>query len=455
VLKEHSRLLLFALAVADLAATGLAWSLVALSTDRPHAVLGLLPVVLALALVSNLLHRLYRPRRRERFVEEFVELLRSSVAAWLGLAAVLYLARVPALGWRAMVGFLALNTILVVIERRAARLFLRLIRRKGYNTKSVAVVGTGPMAKELLDSFARNPWYGFVVEYLVAETPERVGRSLWNLPIAADLSRLTDTLQQHPVEYVYLALSSDMQCEAPGLVESLADVPVEIRHVPDLARYVGFGVEVGEIDGLPIMALLSTPLRGWRRTVKNMLDRLAAAVALVILGLPMLIVAGLIRLTGPGPALFGQERIGLDGRGFRMLKFRTYPPTAPDDDRPRAPTRIGALLRRYSLDELPQLINVIRGEMSLVGPRPETPDWMANYRAKLPRYMLRHRVKSGMTGWAQVHGLRGDTSIERRLQYDLYYVSHWSFLLDAQILMMTLAGGFIDRAEPRTSDHSP
>jgi len=210
------------------------------------------------------------------------------------------------------------------------------------------------------------------------------------------------------------------------------------------------GIE--DFEGVPIIHLRESPLFGWNGVLKRGLDLVVGGVALVVLSPVLMIVASAVKLTSPGPTLLRQERMGLDGRAFSMLKFRTMRSDAeaesgpvwatPDDDRR---TRVGAVLRRFSLDELPQLFNVLRGDMSLVGPRPERPVFVETFRHRIPGYMLRHKVKAGMTGWAQINGWRGNTSLEKRIEYDLYYIERWSLGFDLAILLKTIWRGFLSK----------
>jgi exopolysaccharide biosynthesis polyprenyl glycosylphosphotransferase len=219
--------------------------------------------------------------------------------------------------------------------------------------------------------------------------------------------------------------------------------------VPDVYELASLRGGIEEFEAIPFIHLRETPLDGWNRVLKRAFDVAVGGLCLLVAAVPMLVIAAAVRLTSPGPALLRQERMGLDGRRFLLFKFRTMRADAevatgpvwarPDDDRR---TGIGRMLRRFNLDELPQLLNVLRGEMSLVGPRPERPVFVEDFRRRIPGYMLRHKVKAGMTGWAQVNGWRGDTSLEKRIEYDLYYIERWSLFFDVKILTQTLYRGF-------------
>jgi len=226
---------------------------------------------------------------------------------------------------------------------------------------------------------------------------------------------------------------------------------VDVKVVPDLYQYITLCGGLEEFGGLPIINLQSHPLAGWNLVFKRVFDVLLALVAILLTGPVMLVTALAVKLTSKGPILYEQERMGMDGATFHILKFRTMrtdaetsgAKMASKEDPRRTP--IGTFLRKYSIDELPQFFNVLRGDMSLVGPRPERPVFIEDFKKQIPRYHLRHKVKAGITGWAQVNGLRGQTSIEKRIEYDLYYIENWSLLLDLKILVRTALGGFLSK----------
>jgi len=237
-----------------------------------------------------------------------------------------------------------------------------------------------------------------------------------------------------------------------SLVESANREIVEVKVVPDLVQVIALRARLEELDGIPIINIHDVPLRGFNSVLKRVIDVAISAAGLLTLAPVILTVAAIIRRTSPGAAFFRQERMGLDGRSFWVWKFRsmydgaereTGPVWAREDD-PRC-TPIGRFLRRSNLDEVPQLWNVLRGDMSLVGPRPERPFFVQQFKQRMPQYMLRHKVKAGLTGWAQVNGWRGNTSIEKRIEYDLYYIENWSVMLDLKIMWLTLVNGFFHK----------
>jgi Undecaprenyl-phosphate glucose phosphotransferase len=249
-----------------------------------------------------------------------------------------------------------------------------------------------------------------------------------------------------------VALPLDEHVKMVSLVENANREIVDIKVVPDLLQMLSLRARLEDLDGLPIINIHDVPLRGFNALVKRAMDVALAGVSLIVLAIPMAVIAILLRVTSPGAALFRQERMGLDGKPFYVWKFRSMydgaerssgPVWAIEDD-PRC-TPLGRFLRRSNLDELPQLWNVLKGDMSLVGPRPERPFFVDQFKQRIPQYMLRHKVRAGLTGWAQVNGWRGNTSIEKRIEYDLYYIENWSIMLDVKIMWLTLVKGFFHR----------
>ena len=302
----------------------------------------------------------------------------------------------------------------------------------------------------MLHKIRRHDDFGFQVHGLIAARAEDVGRTIEGVPVlglVADLPRLTE---EHGAELIYVALERrEWEAEAEALT-LLADSTAAVRLVPDLTQAFRLNPSVEDFDGMPVVLVTESPEQGWGAVVKRTFDLVASGIGLLLISPLLLLLALLVRLDSPGPVLYAQERVGLNGRRFRMLKFRSMrtdaeaagPGWTVKDDPRRTP--LGTTLRKLSLDELPQLWNVFVGDMSLVGPRPEQPRFVESFRGSIPRYMLRHHVKAGMTGWAQVNGLRGDTPLEERIRYDLYYIQNWSLWFDLRILLLTIARVFKD-----------
>lgn len=283
----------------------------------------------------------------------------------------------------------------------------------------------------------------------IEDRPSRWASDLDILGAAADLPAL---IEKYQISHVFIALPMNRYDEARKVFDVLSQSLVEVRLVADVPELASLSLTTANLDGLPVVGLRESPHFGMNVFVKRAMDMVLSLIALVILSPVMLLIAGIIKVFSPGPIFYRQERCGLNGKAFDMLKFRSMRVDAEKQsgavwtikDDPRR-TALGAFLRSTSLDELPQLINVLRGEMSLVGPRPERPVFINKFRKTIPNYTARHAVKAGMTGWAQVHGWRGNTSLRKRVQYDLYYITHWTPWLDFRIMWLTVWRGLINR----------
>jgi Undecaprenyl-phosphate glucose phosphotransferase len=347
--------------------------------------------------------------------------------------------------------FAALATALLCANRLALRGILWRARRSGRILCRVLIVGTGEAAIALARKMIRRPDYGYALQGFVSAEPWPADDGIEGVPVVGVVSDLPSIVERCGAEQVYVALDrAEHEVEQEAL-NRLCDSTASVRLVPDLARTFTLHASVEDFDGTPVVLVTRSPDEGWRSAAKRLFDLLATAAALLVLSPALLAIAVWIKLDSAGPVLYSQDRVGLNGRRFAMLKFRTMRtdseeasgPTWAQKDDPRC-TRAGRLLRRLSLDELPQLWNVLAGQMSLVGPRPERPVFVEQFRASVPRYMLRHHVKAGMTGWAQVNGLRGNTPLDRRIEYDLYYIRNWSLAFDLKILLLTIARVFRD-----------
>lgn len=435
-------------------------------------------IAVPVALLTLAACRLYRPRRDRSLIGEQWMIVRVGLLSVATVVVALWAvgsqhllpppiqpARVPEfLGLkltdpaRFQLGTLAvLIPAFVGAQRLVLRCVLRELRRRGWNMRHVAVVGTGRLAQITARTLTRNTWTGIRVAYFISHHPVTQRTTCMGLPVRAGLSDLDNTLENHPVDAVYVAVPGSAGVEIPALLRSLERHAVDVRIVPDVhPRYLPQNMGVSELEGMPILSHRESPLAGVGGVLKRAMDLVGAAIAVVLFSPLMGLIALLVRCSGPGPVIFRQTRVSLGGEVFQIFKFRTMI-HAEDEagpgqsearwttrDDPRI-TRIGRFLRRTSLDELPQLINVLRGEMALVGPRPERPELIDRFRDDWRGYMLRQHVKAGITGWAQVNGFRGDTSLRKRLQYDLFYIRHWSIGFDLRILAMTVFRGFLHR----------
>ncbi len=417
------------------------------SIEDSLVTLGLALVLLPLAYRQA---HLYATNRARTDLEEVFEVLKASLTATLLLVAITYFFR-ERYSRATLALFLAYALVLVSATRLTFRGVLAAIRRRGYNLKSILLVGTGSLGERVVDTIEGHRELGFRVVGALSREACPPGATVRDVPVVGTTADLETVLAQRPVDQVILALPSEDTPLLKQLMERLALQTVDVKVVPDLFQYVTLYGGLEEFGGLPLIGLQGGPLEGWALVAKRLFDIVLAFLALCVLSPVLLVVALAVRLSSRGPVFFRQERMGMDGRTFQILKFRTmrenaeaHGATMARAGDPRR-TPVGAFLRASSLDELPQLFNVLWGEMSLVGPRPERPVFIEEFKRRIPKYHLRHKVKSGITGWAQIHGLRGQTSIEKRIEFDLYYIENWSLLLDVKILVRTVLGGFLSR----------
>jgi exopolysaccharide biosynthesis polyprenyl glycosylphosphotransferase len=408
-------------------------------TEPYLATLPLLLVVWAWVFRSR---GLYAPRRTDSRLSELGAVFAGATTVIVLLVVGTFFLRSYYFSRGVILIFWVLSIASVSAFRLTARAGLFALHRRGRHLSQVLVVGTGPLAEQVIDRVQQHPEAGLRVVGVLgdgARSPRVRG-----VPVIGDYGQLRKALALSGAAQVVLALQRDDADELETLLAALDDELVDVRLVPDLLHVATLRSGVEDFDGLPVITLRDTPLVGWAAIQKRVFD-IAVSAALLVLASPMLLAIALaIRLTSGAPVLYVQDRMGLDGRVFRMLKFRTMVHDAESDgpvwartEDPRT-TRFGGGLRSSGLDELPQLWNVLRGDMSLVGPRPERPIFIEQFRREVPGYMLRHKVKAGLTGWAQVHRWRGDTSLHERIEHDLYYIRNWSLGLDLRILLMTL-----------------
>ncbi|KPL17734.1 MAG: hypothetical protein AMJ93_14670 [Anaerolineae bacterium SM23_84] len=350
---------------------------------------------------------------------------------------------------RAMVIYAWLLTILFVIAGRVFTSFLHTRFRVAHPTR-VLIVGGGDVGRMILQKITQSPNLGYDPVGFADDTPGR--KEVAGLPVLGHTSHVGVLIRDNDVQEVIVGLPEASHEDILDLLSQCEREKATVRVFPDVFQIIASDISIDDLNGLPLLTIRDVALRGWRLGLKRVMDLIIGTVTLVLISPFLLLAALLIKLDSAGPVFYAQERMGLDARPFQMLKFRSMRPDAeeetgpvwatPDDTRR---TRVGALLRRHSLDELPQFINVVLGDMSLVGPRPERPFFVEQFRQIVPRYMERHKEKAGITGWAQVNGLRGDTSIIERTKYDLWYIENWSLLLDIKIIIKTVLGIFRDQ----------
>jgi Undecaprenyl-phosphate glucose phosphotransferase len=408
-----------------------------------------LPLVLVLAAVAYHLTGQYTIGRLRRFREEVVCVLKGTALMSLLVMATTFYLHNPYESRATMLLFSVLAAGGILLMRRASWSAVRYLRSLGYNQTYALVVGTGRVARKTARVLRHVSWLGIKNLGFVEDQLSRWASDLHIIGTPAELPAL---IEKYRIAHVFIALPMSRYDDARRVFDVLAQSLVEVHLVADVPDLAGLSLTTTSVDGLPIIGLRESPHFGLNVVVKRAMD---VALSLLAIGLlsPLLgFIALLVKRTSPGPVFYRQERCGLNGKTFFMLKFRSMRVDAEQQtgavwaqkDDPRR-TRLGTFLRRSSLDELPQLFNVLKGDMSLVGPRPERPVFIKQFSRTIPSYMARHRVKAGITGWAQVHGWRGNTSLRKRVQYDLYYITHWTPWLDLRILWMTVLHGIVNR----------
>ena len=462
MLKRHNQLMLSLLGLSDMATAVAAWVAayflrvvwgnLGLSRFEVPAFEEALPYVLLSVVLCPLVYGrlgLYGPKRTMSFFRELAGVVRAVLLIWVLTYLVASLTRHAPLSRLMMLSMPIPWLILAMGSRAIGRAGLRYLRSRGANLRSAAIIGAGRLGQKLQQTLSRNTWTGIVVAYFIDDDPR--GRKIDNLAVRGPTGEAEQILAAHPVDIVFVAMSKADHGRLEQVMNQLSATNVDLQVVPDLLAVQFLRHEVSQLDDLSIISLTYSPQEGWNGLLKSSFDFVACALALIVLAGPMLIIAAAIKLASKGPVLYRQTRASLGGKAFKMLKFRTMKVdaeattgpvwTVPND--PRV-TSLGRLLRKTSLDELPQLINILLGDMSLVGPRPERPELIERFKDQVPHYMLRHHVKAGITGWAQIHGMRGHTPLRKRIQYDLFYIRNWSFALDLWILLLTPFRGLIN-----------
>jgi Undecaprenyl-phosphate glucose phosphotransferase len=424
-----------------------------------------MPFIGVLTPLAFQLQGVYRLRRgRSRVDDFFAVLIGSILAVVLGLIGTLYFQayyaseaarsrgayEVSQLVWAL---FLALNVGFTYASREAVRELLERRWRAGIGLKRILIAGAGDLGRLVADRILQHRELGYQVIGFVDDRAGGDHIGYRGLPLLGTLVEAGEIAQRERIDHLYVALPLDEHAKLLDLMEVASRECIDVKVVPDLLQFIALRARLEDLDGLPIINVNDVPLQGFNSWVKRGIDIVLSTAALMVLAIPLAIIAALVKWTSPGPVFYEQERMGLDGRGFSVYKFRsmyqdaeetTGPVWARENDTRATP--VGRWLRRFDLDELPQFWNVLKGDMSIVGPRPERPFFVQQFKHRIPQYMLRHKVKAGITGWAQVNGWRGNTSLEKRIEYDLYYIENWSVSLDLKIMWLTIVRGLFQRA---------
>lgn len=407
----------------------------------------LVPVYLFIYYSCNL----YNPKRSRSRRLELLDLCRANIFGISFLTVYITFMQIQNMSRWFILYFFVINLSLGFAFRRGLTIILRHFRKKGYNIKHIVIVGYSRAAEGYIDRILRNPEWGYQIHGILDDNKEP-GEVYRDIKVLGKIDNLFKLLPKNKLDEIIITLSLNEYHKLEHIVTFCEKSGVHTKFVPDYNNLIPTTPYIEDFNGLPVINIRHVPLSSpINKFVKRSMDLLGGTMALIIAAIPMIIVAIIIKTTSKGPLIYSQVRVGLHNREFRMYKFRSMAVQEEKTEKkawtvkndPRV-TPIGKFIRSTSIDELPQLINVLKGDMSLVGPRPERPFFVEQFKEEIPRYMIKHQVRPGMTGWAQVNGLRGDTSIPKRIEHDLYYIENWTAGLDIKILFLTIFKGFVN-----------
>ena len=423
--------------------------------------INLLPFIAVLVPLGFHLQSLYRLRRGRSWVDDFFAVLVGTIfTVVFGIVVTLYVQTYIAPNDRgafevsqAVWGlFLVLNVALTFALRQVMREVFERRWRSGLGLRRILIAGSGELGRIVADKIIEHRELGYQIVGFVDDRPAGDHLGYRGLPLLGTIDETTDIAAREQVDHLYVALPPEQHLKMIDLLESATRECLDVKVVPDLLQVIALRARLWDLDGVPVIDVNDIPLQGLNSVVKRLLDIAISGSALLVLAIPLGIISLLVRFSSKGPALFRQERMSLDGRSFTIVKFRSMMDDAERESGPvwtrendSRVTPLGRFLRKSNIDELPQLWNVLCGDMSIVGPRPERPHFVEQFKHRIPQYMLRHKVKAGLTGWAQVNGWRGDTALDKRIEYDLYYIEHWSVRLDMKIIWLTILKGFFHK----------
>lgn len=418
-----------------------------------RALILIVPLYILLYYAFNL----YTPKRVQGRRLEFSNIVLANTVGLLILMAGFFLAlsyseQLKNFSRSMFIYFFMINIILEEIERLMIRAFLRSIRKNGYNQKHILLVGYSKAAEQYIDRIKQNPQWGYNIRGILDDNIAR-GTMYKGVKVIGSVGNLSYILPENKLDEIAITLGLEEYYKLEKIVAECEKSGVHTKFIPDYGNIIPTRPYTEDLLGLPVINIRYVPLSNtFNALIKRLTDIIGSIICIIIFSPIMLTSAVLVKMTSKGPLIFKQERVGLHNKPFQMYKFRTmYVQTEEEEKKgwtqkndPRV-TSVGRFLRKTSLDEFPQLFNVLKGDMSLVGPRPERPQYVEKFREEIPRYMIKHQVRPGMTGWAQVNGYRGDTSIRKRIEHDLYYIENWTLGLDVKILFLTVFKGFINK----------
>lgn len=417
--------------------------------------IALIPII-PLYILLNAIFGLYAPKRVSGRREEISNIIKANSIGLLIFTLVLFMGSknyyMYHFSRKLVFIFYGMDIVLTILERNVIRYILRLMRAKGYNQKHILLIGYSRAAESYIDRVLANPEWGYNIRGILDDNMER-GFEYKGIKVIGTIENLELILEMNVLDEIAITLSIKEYERLERIVNDCERSGVHTKFIPDYNHVVPTVPHIEDLQGLPIINIRYVPLTLLHRALsKRIVDIIGSLVGIILFSPIMLIVAVLIKLTDKGPIIFAQERVGLHNKPFKMYKFRSMAVEPPQKEAKKWTTKndprvtaIGRFIRKTSLDELPQFFNIFIGDMSLVGPRPERPFYVEKFRDEIPHYMIKHQVRPGLTGWAQVNGYRGDTSIEKRIDHDLYYIENWSMGFDFKILFLTVFKGFINK----------
>lgn len=424
---------------------------------KPQVYFMALIFIVPIYLILYASFHLYVPKRIQGRRSELANICKANVIGLMLFTFVLFglrrfVSHLSYFSTKMILAFFAANIILLEAERISIRIFLRSLRTNGYNQKHVLLIGYSRAAEGFIDRVSVNPEWGYHVQGIL-DDHRPAGFAYKKVQVLGPTNHLEDFLASNTLDEIAITLSIKEYSNLEQIVAACEKSGVHTKFIPDYNNIIPTIPYMEDLQGLPVIHIRHVPLTGvFNATMKRIVDLAGALFGLIVFSPLMLVTALLIKITSPGPVLFSQERIGLHNRPFKMYKFRSMEVQDPGRERsqwttPHDPrvTPVGRFIRKTSIDEMPQFFNVLSGDMSLVGPRPERPLFVEKFKEEIPRYMIKHQVRPGLTGWAQVNGYRGDTSITKRIEHDLYYIENWSLGFDFKIMFLTVFKGFINK----------
>lgn len=441
----------------------LAWYVIIYSRDNLN--IGVLPInvyftalifIIPLFLILYSIFGLYRVNRTFGIFTEFTRVLEANLLGLLIINTLLFVgSKNPYFSnfSRIMIfTFGIFNIFLEVISRNLVRLLLRLFRKRGFNQKHILLVGYSDAAFKFIDKINKNPGWGYHI-FGIVDDNHKIDSDYRNVKVIDKIGNLNHLIETNDFDEVIITLGLNEYDKLKNVVSVCEKSGIHTKFIPDYGTIIPTKPLTEDFDGMPVINIRAVPLQNlFNRIIKRIVDIIGSVFGIILFSPIFIVLSILIKLTSKGPIIFKQERVGLHNKSFTMFKFRSMVEQTDEEEKkgwtvkndPRT-TKVGAFIRKISFDELPQFFNVLLGDMSLVGPRPERQQFVEEFKETIPRYMIKHQVRPGMTGWAQINGLRGDTDIEKRIQYDIWYIENWTLGLDIKILLLTIFFGFVNK----------